>query len=124
MRKTFINIQKNTNHIVRAAKLSEKHPPPPSPRGHGHPDLRLSDEQTEAWVLTGAPDPAGTEKTPTLLLPPLFIPCQAQTQIRDYNTLVKPAGHKAYVSLPSTCIRVLVFPVMHVRSRFCSTEHV
>lgn len=41
----------------------------------------------------------------------LFILCQAQAQIRDSNTLVKPAGLKAYVSLPSTCIRVLAFPV-------------
>lgn len=48
---------------------------------------------------------------PSLFYHDLFIPCQAQAQIRDSNTLVKSASLKAYVSLPSTCIRVLAFPV-------------
>lgn len=48
---------------------------------------------------------------PSLFHHHLFIPCQAQAQIRDSNTLVKPVGLKAYVSLPSTCIRVLASPV-------------
>lgn len=34
-----------------------------------------------------------------------------QVQIRGCDTLVKPAGLKSYVSLPSTCIPVLTFLV-------------
>lgn len=64
-------------------------------------------------VLTGAPDLARTERTPHPL--PIFhyhfIPYQMQVQIRDSDTLVKPAGLKAYVSLPSACIRVLAFSI-------------
>ncbi|TNN69340.1 hypothetical protein EYF80_020491 [Liparis tanakae] len=74
----------------------------------------------QQWVLIGAPDLARKEKTPTPLSlhrHHLFIPCQARTQIKDSNTLVKAAGLKAYVSLPSTCIRMLAFPMMHVRPR-------
>lgn len=63
---------------------------------------------SEAWVLTGAPGLAGTEKNPTPT-----ISCHMWVQIRDSNTLVKPAGIRAYVSLPSTCIRVLTFPSVH-----------
>lgn len=34
-----------------------------------------------------------------------------QVQISGCDTLVKRAGLKPYVSLPSTCIQVLAFPV-------------
>lgn len=34
-----------------------------------------------------------------------------QVQMRGSDTLVKPAGLKPYISLPSTCIEVLTFPV-------------
>lgn len=40
-----------------------------------------------------------------------FIPHQMQVQIRGSDTRVKPAGLKPYVSLPSTCMQVLTFPV-------------
>lgn len=57
-------------------------------------------------VLTGAPDLAGKEKPPSH-----FISYQMQVQISGSEALVKPAGLKSYVSLPSTCIQVLAFLV-------------
>lgn len=40
-----------------------------------------------------------------------FNPYQTQVQISGSDTLVKPAGLKSYVSLPSACIQVLAFLV-------------
>lgn len=69
-------------------------------------------------VLTGAPDLAETVCPPpppltshTLMHHVHFSPHQMQVQIRGSDTLVKPAGLKPYVSLPSTCMQVLTFPV-------------
>lgn len=53
---------------------------------------------SEAWVLTWAPDPPGTEKSPPPppthfpFPPPSFHLDQTQVQIGDSNTLVKAGG--------------------------------
>ncbi|TWW69894.1 hypothetical protein D4764_18G0007000, partial [Takifugu flavidus] len=64
-------------------------------------------------VLTGAPDLAATDPPPphTHTHHVHFIPHQMQVQIRGSDTRVTPAGLKPYVSLPSTCMQVLTFPV-------------
>lgn len=64
------------------------------------------------WL--GPPDPAGTEKTSHPLPFTATISsslARPRPKLGTLNTLVKPAGLKAYVSLPSTCIRVQASPV-------------
>lgn len=66
------------------------------------------------WPGSNRPPPPSTHthaRTHTLMHHVHFIPHQMQVQIRGSDTLVKPAGLKPYVSLPSTCMHVLTFPV-------------